>query len=65
MDMDVVRSCPKCGGTVYRYFSIYHGWRDECFRCGHHTKLQTMFEAEDSMKEGNLGQAGGSAQIRK
>ncbi|MCX7912656.1 MAG: hypothetical protein N2506_06850 [Dehalococcoidales bacterium] len=40
MDKYMVRSCPNCGGTVYRYFSLYKGWREECFGCGYQSTSQ-------------------------
>jgi DNA-directed RNA polymerase subunit M/transcription elongation factor TFIIS len=59
MDMHMVKSCPRCGGIIYRYFSLYHGWREECFRCGYQNK------AEEKSLESSLGQLEGSAESRK
>jgi len=59
MDKQIVKSCPKCGDIIYRYFSLYHGWREECFRCGYQNRT------EEKMFESNLGQLEGSALSRK
>ena len=48
MDMELVRSCPKCRGNLYRYLSRYDGWHEECFQCGYH--VPTSKEIEDKAK---------------
>lgn len=44
MDMELVKSCPQCGGTIYRYLSRYDGWHEECFQCGYSVQPVTKME---------------------
>jgi len=56
--------CPRCGGNIYLERDS-GDWREHCLQCGYTCDLQVIAEVREKVSEGNLGQAGESAQVRK
>lgn len=51
MDMEIIGSCSKCGEPIYRYFSLYDGRCEECFKCGCRVKLGALFEEKEKLMQ--------------
>ncbi|MCR4393179.1 MAG: hypothetical protein NUV31_02285 [Dehalococcoidales bacterium] len=51
MDRYILRSCPRCGDMIYRYFSHYHGWQEECFRCGFRPQQEATIPEKETVSQ--------------
>jgi len=56
--------CPKCNSDTFVYQTVSGNQYEECFRCGYRNKLDSATKGEETVGEGSLGQAEGSARVR-
>ncbi len=39
-----LKSCPRCGGDIFRDRDEYNWWREQCLQCGFMQELKNVTE---------------------